>query len=119
MKNFIYSLIGLSLLGLNSVNVFAIDFNNTTIDSWIVWDTASADTAVQKLITNAIWFLYLVAIVFGLWGGFNILTAWGNDEKVKKGKTIIIQALIGLVVIWLASSVVNWVVTKLLGSTTV
>ena len=34
-------------------------------------------------------------------------------EKVKKGKTIIIQALIGLLVIFLASSIVTFVMTSL------
>lgn len=116
MKNFVYILIAFSILGVNYANA-AMWFGWDKVTDPLKWSNNSADSAVQTLIGNAIAFLYLVAVVFGLWGWFNILTAWGNDDKVKKWKTIIIQALIGLVVIWLASSVVSWVVTKLLGTT--
>lgn len=95
----------------------AINFGGDKVDSDLKGSDASADSAIQTLIGNAITFLYLVAVVYALWGGFNILTAGGDEEKVKKGKTILIQAAIGLVVIFLASSIVNWVVTKLLGTT--
>ena len=95
----------------------AINFGGDKVDSDLKGSDASADSAIQTLIGNAITFLYLVAVEFALWGGFNILTAGGDEEKVKKGKTILIQAGIGLVVIFLASSIVNWVVTKLLGTT--
>lgn len=59
--------------------------------------------------------LYFVAIVFALYGGFQILTAGGDDEKVKKGKTTLINAVIGLVVIFLASSIVGWIIVNLEG----
>ncbi|MBD3843996.1 MAG: hypothetical protein IE909_19390 [Campylobacterales bacterium] len=36
-----------------------------------------------------------------------------NEEKVKKGKTILVQAILGLVVIWIASSVITWIVDVL------
>ncbi|RKW20595.1 hypothetical protein D8B46_09285 [Candidatus Gracilibacteria bacterium] len=54
-------------------------------------------------------FLYLVSIVYGLYGAWHILTAGGDDEKVKKGKTIIIRAVIGIVVIFSAYTIVNFV----------
>lgn len=92
-------------------------FGGWKVESELKWDANSADTAVQTLIANAIGFLYLVAVIYALWGGFNILTAGGDEEKVKKGKTVLIQALIGLVVIFLASSIINWIVTKILGTT--
>jgi len=94
----------------------AIKFGETKVQWGLKGDDASADGAVQTLITNAISFLYLVAVVFALWGGFNILTAGGDEEKVKKGKTILIQAGIGLVVIFLASSIVKWIVGSILGT---
>lgn len=116
MKNLILSIIGLSFLWLNYANA-AITFWGTRVDDTIKWSVDSAEVPIQTLIKNAISFLYLVAVVYWLWGWFNILTAWGNDEKVKKWKTIIIQALIGLLVIWLAASVVNWLVTKIIVTT--
>ena len=94
----------------------AMNVGTVRVDDELKGSAEGADSAIQVLIANAITFLYLVAVVFALWGGFNILTAGGDEEKVKKGKTILIQAAIGLVVIFLASSIVNWVVTSILGT---
>jgi len=94
----------------------AINLGETKVQSGLKGDDSAADSAVQTLITNAISFLYLIAVVYALWGGFNILTAGGDEEKVKKGKTILIQAAIGLVVIFLASSIVKWIVGSILGT---
>ena len=80
----------------------------------VVWAEERGDAAIQILVGRVIAFLYIVAVLYGLWGGFNILTAGGDEEKVKKGKTIIIQALIGLVVIFLASSIVQWLIESVL-----
>lgn len=73
----------------------------------------TADNAIKGLITNVLTFLGLLAVVYLLWGGFNILTAAGDDEKVKKGKTVITQAAIGIVVIFLAYSIVSWIFSLL------
>jgi len=65
---------------------------------------------LNNILGYLIGLLYFVAIVFALYGGFQILTAGGDEEKVKKGKTTLIQAVIGLVVIFLASSIVRWII---------
>ena len=94
----------------------AINVGSSRVDSSLQGSADGADSAIQVLIANAISFLYLIAVVFALWGGFNILTAGGDEEKVKKGKTILIQAAIGLIVIFLASSIVQWIVASILGT---
>jgi uncharacterized membrane protein YwzB len=48
-----------------------------------------------------------------MWGGFTILTAAGDEEKVKKGRTVIFHAVLGIIVILLAYAIVNWVVQAL------
>jgi hypothetical protein len=113
MNKIIYSLIWLLLLNLNNANA-AISLWWTKVDAWLKWSNEWADTAVQVLIKNVMLFLYLVAVIYGLWGGFLILTAWWKEDNVKKWRTVIVQALIGLIVIWLASSVVQWLVTSIL-----
>ncbi|NDK08415.1 hypothetical protein EOM39_04170 [Candidatus Gracilibacteria bacterium] len=114
MKKIIYSIFGLSLLSLNSANA-ALNFGSNKVNPELRGTNDGADVAVQTLIKNAMLFLYLVAVIYGLWGGFQILTAGGKDDQVKKGRTVIVQALIGLVVIWLASSIVQWLVSAILG----
>ncbi len=68
-----------------------------------------ADAAIQNLISTALTFLAILAVVYGIYGGFLIMTAGGEEEKVKKGRTIILQVVIGLIVIYLANSIVAWV----------
>jgi len=95
---------------MNSVNAAT----STSFFTWdnqvtVVGEEANLETAVQSYVSTFMTFLAIVAVLLILWGGFNILTAAGDDDKVSKGKTIIIQAGIGLVVIFLANSIIQWV----------
>ncbi|MDD2891632.1 MAG: hypothetical protein PHQ95_01585 [Candidatus Gracilibacteria bacterium] len=95
---------------------FAIDFGGTKVQSNVSGSGNAADTTIQNLISNAMSFLAILAVCYGLYGGFLIMTAGGEDDKVKKGKTILIQVGLGLVVIFLANSIVQWVLGKVLTS---
>lgn len=70
---------------------------------------AEAEEAIQQFIGWILGFLWLIVFVYFLYGGFVILTAGGNDENVKKGRKIIVNAIIGAIVIFLA-----WTLTELL-----
>ena len=110
-KVWFYSLAWVALTGLGVANA-AINPGNVTNQNIIT--QGSADNVIQWYIANALNFLYLVAVVYAIWGGFNILTAGGEDDKVKKGKTVIIQALIGIVVIFLSGTIVEWLTKAIL-----
>jgi len=107
-KKAFYTGTWLALAGLNSVNAANYGLDKVRQDTG---STESADGAIQTLITNALAFLGVVAVLFIIYAGFMILTAGWDDEKVKKGKSIIIQALIWIVIIFLAYSIVNWIFT--------
>jgi len=72
VKKAMYASAGAGILALNSANA-AID-PGTVSNRGLVED-GSADVVIQGYIQNGLTFLYLVAVVFALWGGFNILTA--------------------------------------------
>ncbi|PID87575.1 hypothetical protein CSB07_00655 [Candidatus Gracilibacteria bacterium] len=72
-------------------------------------DKDSLEGVLAISLEYLIGFLYLLAVIYGIYGGFTILTASSDDEKVKKGRTIIIQSIIGLIIIFLASTIVNLV----------
>lgn len=55
-------------------------------------------------------FVSLVAVIYVIYAGFQIMTGAGDEEKNKKGKNIILYVIIGIVVMWLAYAMVNWVV---------
>lgn len=78
--------------------------------------TNSAEVTVQNLMDRALLFLSIMAVLYAIWGGFQIITAGGDEEKVKKGRTIIIQVVIGIIVIWLARSIVTWVINLVVGA---
>lgn len=67
------------------------------------------EDGVQGIISFITNLLYLIAVGFVLYGGFLMLTAGGDEDKVKKGKTILMQAFLGLLVIFLASSLVGFI----------
>ncbi|QFR39708.1 hypothetical protein A9Q91_05865 [Candidatus Gracilibacteria bacterium 28_42_T64] len=115
VKNTFYASAGAGLLALNSVNA-APDFGLGKVDQKIGDTGQGADVTIQNIIANAMAFLAILAVVYLLWGGFNILTAGGDEEKVKTGRTIITQAAIGLVVIFIAGSIVTWVLGLLVGA---
>ncbi|MEA3398474.1 MAG: pilin [Patescibacteria group bacterium] len=50
-----------------------------------------------------------LALVMFIYGGFTWMLAAGNNEKVQKGKDILIWATIGLVVIFSAYALVKFV----------
>ena len=120
MKKSLYSGIGI-LFGVlySATQVYAT--NETPVDtfwsnSWTLKTTLESDdlgTAVQNYVIYIMTFLYLIAVLYALWGWFNILTAGGDEEKVKKGKTILIQGWIGLLVIWLSGAIVTWIISML------
>lgn len=52
-------------------------------------------------------FLGLIATGFLIFGGFQYLTSAGNDQNIEKAKKTIIYAAVGILVILLASVLVN------------
>ncbi len=116
MKKLIHTGIA-SLLALHaSYASAAIDYGTGRVDSNLQWSWNDVSVAAQQIVNNLMGFLALIAVFYGLWGGFNILTAGGDEEKVKKGKTVLIQVSIGLVIIFLAYSIVTWVIGAILGT---
>lgn len=69
--------------------------------------------AVAQLIGNLVQVALTVAggvaIVMIMVGAFQYLTAYGNEEKATKGRTTLMWAIIGVVVIILAKVIVSWI----------
>lgn len=109
--------LGYSLVGLAATTSAA--FAGVFGEEKVTIQATSANTAdqtVQTLIDRGMLFLSIIAVLYGIWGGFQIVTAGGDEEKVKKGRTILIQVVIGIIVIWLAGSIVKWVVGLVAGA---
>lgn len=83
------------------------------------YGTEAADPRqiVAKLINVFISIMAALLIIYILYGGFRYMTAAGNDEHVKEAKTIIRNAIIGLVIILTAWSITRFVFQGLISAT--
>ena len=67
----------------------------------------------REIATNIVnWVLVLagvIAVVYLVYGGILYITAGGDAEKATKGRTAVINAIIGIIIILLAIVIVNWV----------
>ncbi len=57
---------------------------------------------IQDIVIFLLTFISIVAVLYIIYAGFNIIVWNGDEEKLKKSKGTIIYVLIGLVLIWLA-----------------
>lgn len=84
-------------------------------------DIIGAGTSTQDGFVNVIkgainWvlgILALIALIILLWGGFQMVTAAGNEDQYSKWFTILKQAAIGLIMIgvaWFIISIIFWLV---------
>lgn len=85
-----------------------------TIDTNIATTTGlgSADlkSTVINIVNYVLGLLGLIAVIMIIIGGFQWLTAAGNEERVEKAKKVISAAVVGLIVILLAWAIVIFVV---------
>lgn len=71
---------------------------------------------VKKTINWVLGMLAVIALAVSLWGGFQMVTAAGDDKKYQAGFTILKQAAVGLIVVgisWIIVSFIFWVIWAL------
>ena len=104
----------------NTFSANGLKYDTTTVKdiSWVAGvKEATANDWFLSVVKNAInWILGmlgLITFVLLLWGGFNMVTAAGDDKKFGEGLKILKNAGIGLLFIavsWLLVSMLFWVI---------
>lgn len=127
MKKFLFSLFGFLLLTLPMVTMAATD-NMDQLEAVGISGTSglinnsgtgvklSSESPVNmaiNIINLAISFLGLGAVIVILIGGFQWMTAMGNDESIKKAKKLMTGGIIGLVIVLAAWGIARYVVLTL------
>jgi hypothetical protein len=72
---------------------------------------------VGRIINILLSILGVIFFVLLVYGGFLWMTSQGNEDKVKKAKTLITDAVIGLVIILAAYAISSFVITSLVEAT--
>jgi hypothetical protein len=69
---------------------------------------------IRKVLNIAFALIGTVSLIFVMVGGFRYMTASGNEEQAATGKKTAVYAIVGLVVVILAVTVVNIIVNLIL-----
>lgn len=69
--------------------------------------------AITRLIQFGLLIGGIVAFLFVLYGGFIYLTAGGDSAAAGKGRTMIVNAIIGMVIIFLSLAIVQFFADRL------
>ena len=106
--------LSMMVVGLTFFNLGGIAFAGNTLQKPMesidgVAQGSLRDTIVLML-NYFLGFLGFIATVFIVYAGVLYTTSNGNDDQVGKAKTIITNALIGIVIIALAAVLVNFVI---------
>ena len=108
MKKIATGLLTIAVLALPAVAAAQVGTGN--LGPTFGLGTADLESTVVKIVQWVLGFLGLVAVIMILIGGFQWMTAGGNEEKVASAKKIISAAVIGLIVVLLAWAIVIFVV---------
>jgi len=74
-------------------------------------------TIAARLIKTALNLLGIILLLMFVWGGFLFMTSGGDDEQRSKAKSTILNAVIGLIIILMANSIVVYVIGALTTAT--
>ena len=74
---------------------------------------AALPVLIGKLINAFLGVLGIILVVYLVWAGFLWMTASGEEEKVKRAKAMIQQAVIGMVIVIAAYAIASFVINVL------
>lgn len=77
--------------------------------------TTSVPQLLGRVINAFLGITGSLALLLFIYGGFLWLTSGGNEDSIKKGKATIVWAVLGLVIIFGAYALVNFVISRALG----
>jgi len=74
--------------------------------------------ATANVIGSVLGLLGIISVVIIIYAGFKWMTSGGNDEDVKSAQKILMAAVIGLVIVMAAYSIVRFILPTLFKATT-
>jgi len=80
-------------------------------------DEPNINLIIGKAINGVLGVVGSIALVMVIYGGLTWMLAAGNQQRVQKGKDILIWAVVGLVVIFSAYALVRFLLINVFGAT--
>jgi len=77
----------------------------------------SLPETIGSIIGYGLSFIGVIFMVLMIYGGISWMTSFGAQEKVKKAKDLIVDAVIGLIIVIAAYAITNFIVEKLITTT--
>ncbi|MEK7606706.1 MAG: Ig-like domain-containing protein [Patescibacteria group bacterium] len=94
----------------------ALEFFPAEFDTQIALASGDPRVILARIINAILLFLGVGAVVLVLYGGFLWMTAAGNEERIGKAKKVLVNAAIGLVIIFSSFAIARFVIGRLLGA---
>jgi hypothetical protein len=69
---------------------------------------------IVEIINVLLYFIGSIVIVLILWAGFKWMTSAGNSDAIKKSRETILNAVIGLIIIFASYAILNFVFDSLI-----
>lgn len=90
------------------------EFHNTIKKAGVATgDTIPTTESVIGVVLNTLLsFIGIAILIVIIYAGFLWATARGNDQQIEKAKKMLTGAIIGLLVIFTATAVVNFIITS-------
>ena len=76
-------------------------------------NAATVDNIISRIILTVLTWVGVIFFGFIIYGGFRWMIAEGNQEKIKKAKNILTDALIGLIITLAAYAITFFIVGRL------
>lgn len=103
---------GISLVALPAANAALISPDDSPDEiAQATGGETSAKNLVKTIVDYFLMFLGFIATLMIIYGGILYVTSAGNEENAKKGKTIILYAAVGIVIILLSFAIVNTILS--------
>jgi hypothetical protein len=87
---------------------FALDLSGVGITPV---ESGSLLGTIDRVLTWLLGLAGALAVIYLIYGGILYITAGGDAEKATKGRTALVNAIIGIIIIALAMVIVKWVVS--------
>ena len=81
------------------------------------WSTQDLRVTIMKIIQVLFWFLGVVSVLIILYAGWKWMTSGGDPQKIDDAKRTLVNAALGLLVIFSAFAIVTFIIQMLTGAT--